>query len=86
VADMIELAEKNKKQERQEIIRNALKEKAPITYADLESTGQLQSFLETREMDMMKYFGEAQKRAWEETLAVFLDFFDPSYDETTSPM
>ncbi len=83
---MIELAEKNKKQERQEIIRNALKEKAPITYADLESTGQLQSFLETREMDMMKYFGEAQKRAWEETLAVFLDFFDPSYDETTSPM
>jgi len=83
---MMESADENKKEERLEIIRKALKEKAPLTYADLESSGQLRSFLEAREADMMKYFGEAQKRAWEETLAVFLDFFDPSYDETTSPM
>ncbi|HON59986.1 MAG TPA: hypothetical protein P5040_07110 [Smithella sp.] len=83
---MMELIREEMKEKRLEMIRRALQEKAPLTYADLESTGGLKSFLETREAEMMKYFGEAQKRAWEETLSVFLDFFDPSYDETTSPM
>jgi len=83
---MIEIANESKKQDRLEMIKAALKEKAPMTYAELESTGQLQSFLEGREAEMIAYFSEAQQKAWEETLATFLDFFDPSYDETSSPM
>ncbi len=83
---MIALADENKKEERLEMIRIALKEKAPFTHADLEDSGRLQSFLEEREAEMMAYFHDAQNRAWEETMAVFLDFFDPSYDETSSPM
>ncbi len=83
---MIEMAEENKKQNRLDMIREALMEKAPLTYADLETSGQLDSFLENREAEMMAYFIEAQNRAWEETLSTFLDFYDPSYDETNSPM
>jgi hypothetical protein len=83
---MIELADEGKKQERIAMIREALKEKAPVTYTELETSGQLESFLESRETEMMVYFHEAQNKAWEETLAAFLDFFDPSYDETSSPM
>ena len=83
---MIEMAEESKKQERIEMIREALQNKAPLAYSDLEATGQLQSFLEEREAEMMAYFREAQQKAWEETLTTFLDFFDSSYDETTSPM
>jgi hypothetical protein len=55
-------------------------------YDDLESSGQLQAFLEDREAEMMVYFKEAQERVWQETMSTFLDFFDPSYDETSSPM
>ena len=83
---MIEMTQEGKKQERIEMIREALKNKAPFTYSDLETIGQLQSFLEEQEADMMAYFREAQQKAWEETLATFLDFYDSSYDETTSPM
>ncbi|MGB5217696.1 MAG: hypothetical protein WBN66_05315 [Smithella sp.] len=83
---MIEMAEESKRQERIEMIRDALKNKAPFTYSDLEATGQLQSFLEEREAEMMAYFHEAQQKAWEETLTTFLGFYDSSYDETTSPM
>jgi hypothetical protein len=68
------------------MIRQALKDKAPLMYDDLESSGQLQSFLETREREMMAYFKEEQERVWQETMSTFLDFFDPSYDETSSPM
>ena len=83
---MIELTDEGKKQERIAMIREALKEKAPVTYAELELSGQLESFLEGRETEMMAFFSEAQNKAWEETKAAFLDFFDPSYDETSSPM
>jgi hypothetical protein len=83
---MIELADESKKQERIDMIREALKEKAPLTYSELETSGQLQSFLEGREAELMASFNEAQNKAWEETMATFLDFFDPSYDETSSPM
>lgn len=83
---MIALADENKKEERLEMIRVALREKAPFTYADLEESGRLQSFLEERETEMMAYFRDAENRVWEETKGVFLDFFDPSYDETSSPM
>jgi hypothetical protein len=83
---MIEMAGENKKQERIDMIREALQEKAPLTYSELETSGQLQSFLEGREAEMMASFNEAQDKVWEETMAVFLDFFDPSYDETSSPM
>lgn len=83
---MIDLANENQRENRLDMIRKALKDKAPLTYADLESSGQLQAFLEARETEMMACFKEAQERAWRETMSTFLDFFDPSYDETSSPM
>lgn len=83
---MTELFQEDQKAKRLEMISRALQEKAPLTFADLQETGQLQAFLEARDAEMMRYFQDAQQKAWEETLAVFLDFFDPSYDETTSPM
>ncbi|MDI6742557.1 MAG: hypothetical protein QMD11_07420 [Smithella sp.] len=83
---MIDLANENQKENRLDMIREAMKDKAPLTYADLESSGQLQSFLETRETEMMAYFKEEQERAWQSTMSTFLEFFDPSYDETSSPM
>jgi hypothetical protein len=83
---MIELTDEKQKENRLEMIRKALKEKAPRNYSELETSGQLQSFLEARDTEMMAYFSEAQKKAWEEAMATFLDFFDPSYDETSSPM
>jgi dienelactone hydrolase len=83
---MIELISENQKENRVEMIRQALKDKAPLMYDDLESSGQLHAFLEDREAEMMVYFKEAQERVWQETMSTFLDFFDPSYDETSSPM
>lgn len=83
---MTELFQEDQKVKRLEMISRALQEKAPLTFADLQETGQLQAFLEARDAEMMRYFQDAQQKAWEETLAVFLDFFDPSYDETSSPM
>jgi hypothetical protein len=83
---ILELTDENQKENRLEMIRKALKEKAPRTYSELETSGQLQSFLEARDTEMMAYFGEAQNKAWEEVMTTFLNFFDPSYDETSSPM
>lgn len=83
---MIELISENQKENRVEMIRQALKDKAPLMYDDLERSTQLQAFLEDREAERMVYFKEAQERVWQETMSTFLDFFDPSYDETSSPM
>jgi hypothetical protein len=84
--DMLEIADESQKENRLAMIRKALKDKAPLTFSELETSGQLQSFLEARDAKMMAYFREAQNKVWEETMATFLDFFDPSYDETSSPM
>ncbi|HPD57070.1 MAG TPA: hypothetical protein P5294_01280 [Smithellaceae bacterium] len=83
---MTHLSEESEKQNRLEMIREALREKAPLTYEELEKSGKLQQFLEERDADMMKSYNEAKNKAWEEALSAFLDFFDPSYDETSSPM
>lgn len=84
--DMIGLADESQKEIRIDMIRKALRDKAPLTYAELEESGSLSRFLEDRDEDMMKYFSDAKQKAWQETLSVFLDFFDPTYDETSSPM
>ncbi len=83
---MIDITDDSKKQERLELIRKALHEKAPNTYAGLEESGGLEKFLEAHDAEMIKSFQAAKDKAWEETLASFLDFFDPNYDETSSPM
>lgn len=83
---MTHLSEESEKQNRLKMIREALREKAPLTYEELEKSGKLQQFLEERDADMMKSYNEAKNKAWEEALSAFLDFFDPSYDETSSPM
>ena len=58
---MIELADEDKKQERIAMIREALKGKAPVTYSELEASGQLESFLEGRETEMMALFQRGAK-------------------------
>jgi len=83
---MIDLANDNQKEKRMEIMRKAMKEKAPQTYTGLEESGGLEKFLEAHDAEMMKNFQAARDKAWEETLASSLDFFDPNYDETSSPM
>jgi len=83
---MIDIKNDSKKQERLELIRKALQEKAPRTYTGLEESGGLEKFLEAHDAQMMKSFQAATDKAWEETIASFLDFFDPNYDETSSPM
>lgn len=83
---MAHLSEESEKQNRLEMIKAALQEKAPFTYEELEKSGKLQQFLEERDANMMKSYSEAKNKAWEEALSAFLDFFDPSYDETSSPM
>jgi hypothetical protein len=40
-------------------------EKAPLTYSELETSGQLQSFLEDREAETMASFNEAKNKVWE---------------------
>lgn len=83
---MTDLTDESKKQNRIEMIRKALQEKAPQTYKELEQSGNLQQFLEGHDAEMMLSFNEAKNRAWEETMSTFLAFSDPSYDETSSPM
>jgi glycosylphosphatidylinositol transamidase (GPIT) subunit GPI8 len=83
---MTDLTDESKKQNRIEMIRKALQEKAPQTYKELEESGNLQQFLEGHEAEMMLSFNEAKNKAWEETMSTFLAFSDPSYDETSSPM
>ena len=58
-----------------------------MTYKDLESTGQLQKFLEAHDAEMMDSCDEAKNEVLEKTMATFLDFADPpSLDESSSPM
>ena len=84
---MTHLAAESQTQNRLKIIQQALKEKAPLTYSELKASGKLQQFLEDYDAEMMISYANAKSRAWEETLATFLDFADPpSVDETTSPM
>ncbi len=83
---MTDLTDDSQKQNRIEMIREALRDKAPRTYAELEEAGDLQQFLEAHDVEMMLSFNEAKNRAWEETKSNFLEFADPTYDETSSPM
>ena len=84
---MTNLTDGSQKQTRLEMIRQALKDKAPMTYKELESTGQLQKFLEAHDAEMMASYNEAKNEVWEKTMANFLDFADPpSVDESSSPM
>jgi len=79
-------ADESQKQNRLEMIRQALQDQAPLTYAELESSGQLQKFLEAHDAEMMASYNEATNEAWEKTMATFLNFADASCDETSSPM
>jgi hypothetical protein len=84
---MTDLTAESETQNRLKVICQALKDKAPLTYSELEASGKLQQFLEDHDAEMMMSHANAKNRAWEETLATFLDFTDPpSVDETTSPM
>ncbi len=78
--------DESQRPQRIEIIRQALKEKAPMMYKELESSGQLEIFLEGHDAEMMESFNRAKDKAWEETMANYLKFADPSYDESSSPM
>lgn len=80
------MTDDSQKQNRLEMIRQALKEKAPKMYEELESSGQLQQFLEAHEAEMMDSYNKAKAKAWEETLDAFLNFADATYNESTSPM
>ena len=82
----IDPAAENEKKNRLEMIRQALKDKAPLMYEDLESSGRLQQFLEAHDAEMIASYNEAKSRAWEETRENLLNFTDISYDETSSPM
>ena len=84
---MTKPADESQKQIRLEMIRQAFQNKAPQMYKELKSLGQLQKFLEDHEEKMMACYNEEENKAWEKTLATFLDFEDPpSFDETSSPM
>lgn len=83
---MTDLTNESERQTRIEMIRQALKDKAPLMYDELESDGQLQKFLEGHDVEMMASYEEAKKQAWEETMTNFLSFADPSDSETSSPM
>ena len=84
---MTNLTDESQKQNRLEMIQQTLKDKAPMTYKELESTGQLQKFLEAHDAEMMASYNEAKNEVWEKTMATFLDFADPpSMDESSSPM
>jgi acetoin utilization deacetylase AcuC-like enzyme len=79
-------SEESEKQTRLEMIRQALKDRAPLMHEDLESSGRLQQFLEAHDAEMIASYNEAKNRAWEETKDNFLNFTDISCDETSSPM
>jgi len=83
---MTYLPEDSPKQNRLEMIKQALKGKAPLTYSELETSGKLQEFLEAHDNEMMARYNDAKKKAWEETLDSFLGFADSCCDETSSPM
>lgn len=81
-----DLTNESEKQTRIEMIRQALKDQAPVMYEELESSGQLQTFLEGHEKEMMAGYEEAKKQAWKDTMARFLSFADASDSEASSPM
>ena len=83
---MIHLSEESQKQNRLEMIKQALKDKAPLTYSELETSGKLQEFLEAHDNEMMARYNDAKKKAWEETLDSSLGFAASCCDETSSPM
>lgn len=83
---MTDLTHESEKQSRIEMIRQALKDKAPVMYEELESAGDLQRYVEGHETEMMAAYEEAKKRAWEETMTAFLSFADSTDSETSSPM
>ncbi len=83
---MTDLTVESQKQKRIETIKQALQEKAPTMYEELESSGQLQIFLEGHDKEMMDSFNEAKNKLWEDTLEKFLSFADESYNESSSPM
>ena len=83
---MIHPEDPSQKQIRLEMIRQALRGTAPLTYEVLDSSGKLQEFLEAHDAEMMASYDEAKKMAWERTMDRFLSFSDGSYDETSSPM
>jgi hypothetical protein len=85
---MTDPADESQKQNRLELIRQTLQDKAPITYEKLASSGELQKFLEARDEEMLGSYTYQKNKAWENTLATFLNFTDAdaSYDETSSPM
>ena len=83
---MTDLTDDSQKETRLEMIRGALKDKAPIRYEELESSGRLDQFLEDHEAAMMAGYRDAKKKAWEDTLDTFLNFFDASCDESSLPM
>ena len=55
-------------------------------YEELDSSGQLQIFMEGHDAEMMDSYNKAKARALEETVDKFLNFADASYSESTSPM
>lgn len=83
---MTYLPEDSPKQNRLEVIKQALKDKAPLTYASLETSGKLQEYLEAHDDEMMARYSDAKQKAWEDTLQSFLGFADSCCDETSSPM
>lgn len=83
---MTHLSDESQKQSRLEMIRQALKEKAPARYSELEASGNLQAFLEEHDAEMLSCYNDAIKEAWENTLERFLGFSDLDFDETTLPM
>lgn len=83
---MTDMTDESQKPKRLEMIRKAMMEKVPQIYSELEESGKLEQFLEAHDAEMMRSFNHAKNKAWEETMANFLDFTDPSYDETSSPM
>jgi hypothetical protein len=88
MSTMTDPADESQKLARLETIRQALQDKAPLTYEKLESSGQLQKFLEDRDEEMIESYNYQKNKAWDNTMATFLNFTDAdtSYDETSSPM
>ncbi|MDD4356356.1 MAG: hypothetical protein PHN98_03815 [Smithellaceae bacterium] len=60
---MTYLPEDSPKQNRLEVIKQALKDKAPLTYSSLETSGKLQEFLEAHDDEMMARCNDEKKSA-----------------------
>lgn len=80
------LTDESQKQQRIEMIRQALRDKVPGMYEDLESSGRLEIFLEGHDAEMMASYETAKNEAWQETLKNFLTFTESCCDEANAPM